>query len=262
MDGDLLARAAAACAWYNSLGLEVIEGSFCAFVVDKAHPTVWSSNHVAGVTASTPEQIEAVLAQTALQLAHCSDYLVATDCFTPQAFVARLLQDGYRELTPVVQMALSGDLAPIRPSPAQVRPVRSEDDWRTLHALVEADHREGARTDGVMNAAVTRGTVEGYRKKAGPCQFFLAEVDGRPCAFGAAIVCPNGLGIVEDLFTLPEHRRRGVCSALIAHCVSYARADGPRTMLIGARETDAPKRLYARLGFAPLFVARDFVKAV
>lgn len=262
MDGDLMARAAAACAWYNSLGHTLTQGPFCAFVVDPEHPTVWSSNHVAGVTASTPEQIESVLAQMDQQLAHCSHHYVATDCLTPPAFVARLLLDDYRELTPVVQMALEGDLSPIRPSPAQVRPVRSEEDWRTLHALVEADHREGARTDGVMDAAVTRGIVDGYRKKAGPCQFFLAEVDGRPCAFGSAIVCPNGLGIVEDLFTLPEYRRRGICSALIAQCVNHARADGRRTMLIGARATDAPKHLYARLGFAPLFVARDFVKAV
>lgn len=262
MDGDLLARATTACAWYNSFGHTVVEGVNCAFVVDPEHPTVWSSNHAFGVTASTPEQIDGVLAQTAQQLAHCSHHVVATDCFTPPAFIARLLLDDYRELTPVVQMVLEAGFAPSRPSPAHIRPVRSDDDWRTLHALVEADHREGARTDGVMDAAVTRGIVDGYRRKAGPCQFFLAEVDGQACAFGVAVVCPNGLGVVEDLFTLPEYRRRGVCSALIAHCVDHARAAGAGPLLIGARATDAPKRLYTRLGFAPLFVARDFVKAL
>ena len=262
MDGDLLARATTACAWYNSFGHTVVEAANCAFVVDPEHPTVWSSNHAFGVTASTPEQIDGVLAQTAQQLAHCSHHVVATDCFTPPAFIARLLLDDFRELTPVVQMALQAGLAPVRSSLAHIRPVQSEEDWPTLYALVEADHREGARTDGVMDAAVTRGIVDGYRKKAGPCQFFLAEMEGRPCAFGAAIVCPNGLGVVEDLFTLPQYRRRGACSALIARCVDHARAAGAGPMLIGARATDGPKHLYARLGFAPLFVARDFVKAV
>ena len=261
MDADLLARAAAACAWYSALGHTVVRTPFCAVVVDQDHPTVWSSNHVAEITAVTPVQIDAVLAEMTLRLAHCAHHVVATDCFTPPTFVARLLLDGYDALTPVVQMVLQGDLAPTRPSPARICPVLSDEDWRTLHVLVEADHLEGARTAGALDADVTRGIVDGYRRKAGPCQFFLASVDGQPRAYGSAVVCPEGIGMVEDLFTLPEHRRQGLCSALIAHCVEYARAAGCGPMLIGARATDAPKRLYARLGFTPLFVARDFVKA-
>jgi GNAT superfamily N-acetyltransferase len=65
--------------------------------------------------------------------------------------------------------------------------------------------------------------------------------------------------MVEDLFTLPAARRRGLASAIIAHAVDYVRARGAAEVLIGAHVDDAPKRLYARLGFAPMCVTREYI---
>ena len=68
------------------------------------------------------------------------------------------------------------------------------------------------------------------------------------------------MGKVEDLFTVPEHRRQGVATALIAHAVADARARGAGPVLIGADPTDTPKAMYAAMGFAPVCAIRSCTK--
>ena len=64
-------------------------------------------------------------------------------------------------------------------------------------------------------------------------QFFLARVEGVDCAYGSAVVGPFAMGIVEDLFTLPGYRKRGLATAIVAHAIAHARALGMGPMLIG-----------------------------
>jgi GNAT superfamily N-acetyltransferase len=111
-----------------------------------------------------------------------------------------------------------------------------------------------------MPPEVTRGIVAGYRKKAPSYQFFLARVDGVDCAYGAGVLAPNRIGMVEDLFTLPAFRKRGIATALIAHAIAHVRHQGADQILIGALATAEPKRLYARLGFDPVCVTRQYIK--
>ena len=87
-------------------------------------------------------------------------------------------------------------------------------------------------------------------------------MDGQPVAYGAVAVAPGGVGMVEDVFTLPERRGRGVASAMIAAFVEDARRRGCDTVFIGALADEAAKRLYRRLGFAPVALARSWVKDV
>src|SRR5262249_13213156 len=143
------------------------------------------------------------------------------DPLTPPSFVARLALEEYEEMTPTIQMVLRGDVA-VRPHAATLHPVASAEDWRQLAALVLADHQEGARSHlGPLSDEVTRATVAGYRAKFPRAQFFLAAEGGRACAYGAGVVCDRGVGFVEDLFTLPSHRRRGIATALIATAVRH-----------------------------------------
>jgi GNAT superfamily N-acetyltransferase len=67
------------------------------------------------------------------------------------------------------------------------------------------------------------------------------------------------IGMVEDLFTLPTHRRRGIASAIIARAVADLRRRGAGPILIGAHAGEEPKRLYAGLGFAPLCITRQYI---
>jgi GNAT superfamily N-acetyltransferase len=114
----------------------------------------------------------------------------------------------------------------------------------------------------MLDEDITRGIVADYRAKSEVVQFFLAHVEGVACAYGSAVVSPFGMGIVEDLYTLPLYRKRGIASALVAHIVDYARARGVGPMLIGAVADAAPRRLYASMGFVPQCVTRQYLKEI
>lgn len=256
---DLVARVCAAHAWQRALGHEVVEHPFCRIVRDPAHPRVWDANHVSGIRAATPAAIDAVLQAADVQLAHCAHRLFVVDPLTPPAFAARLALADVRERTPTIQLVLRGELRRA-PRPLEARPVTREADWQAVARLLAADHAEGARSAGPMAAEVTTGLLAGYRRKAPAYQFYLARSDGEDCAYGAAVHCAAaGLGMVEDLFTLPAYRRRGIASALIARAVGDLRRAGVGPVLIGAHATEPPKRLYAALGFDPVCLTREYI---
>jgi GNAT superfamily N-acetyltransferase len=257
---DLVDRVCTAYAWQRALGHDTVRHPLCCMVRDRAHPEVWDANHVSQVRARTAAEIEQVLQQAEEVLGHCRHRLFVVDPLTPAAFVARLVLDEYRELEPTLQLVLEGQLQ-AQPRAIALRPVRSEEDWQSLHALLLQDHAEGARTQGEsVPAQVTQGMVAGYRKKAPAYQFFLAREDGVDCAYGAGVLCDNGLGMVEDLFTLPGFRRRGIATAVIAQAITHIRHQGAAPILIGTHPTEPPKRLYAALGFVPVCVTREYIK--
>lgn len=255
-----LTAVAEAYAWHRSLGNECIQADHCQLVINRAHPSVWSSNHVSRVRAETEADIRAVFEVMEEAFAHCRHRFVATNCYTPPQFLAHLAMKDYRELTPTVQMVLAGSMAPITAPQLNLRTVESDQDWQAIARLVRADHQEGARSHHVaLSDEVSMGIVEGFRKKSGPCTLYLASIDGEECAYGMAVRCPNGLGMVEDLYTLPAYRGRGIASGVIRHCVDVLRKDGHQTVFLGAHVTERPKHLYHKLGFKPLMLTREYV---
>ncbi len=168
--------------------------------------------------------------------AHCEHRMVMTDGLTPDAVVARLLADGFRELDATIQMALTGELAEVAGPPLDFAPVEDEAAWAELYRLMRADHEEGRRTNHmIVPEKVTRGMISNLRRKAGPMTFYLAALAGRPVAYGAKVECPNGLGMIEDIFTLPAARNKGIASALIAHLLGRLRTKAPaRPVFLGA----------------------------
>ena len=91
-------------------------------------------------------------------------------------------------------------------------------------------------------------------------QFFLAWAAGEPVAFFSSWAGVDGVGMVEDLFTLPSHRNQGIARALIHHCVADARAKGAGPVLIGSFPDDTPKDLYKAMGFEPTCLTRNWLK--
>ena len=257
---DIVETVCTAYAWQRALGHHTVQEPLCRIVSDQAHPDVWDANHVSGVRASTTADIEQVLRCADEALAHCHHRLFVVDPLTPPAFVARLALDDYQELTPTIQLVLQGPLH-ANPRDIDLRPVTTEADWQSLYTLVRYDHTEGARTQvQSISEEVTRGIVASYRKKAPTYQFFLARADGVDCAYGAGVLCANGMGMVEDLFTLPSFRKRGIATAMIAQAITYVRNQGAEQILIGALATEPPKRLYASLGFSPVCMTREYIK--
>jgi GNAT superfamily N-acetyltransferase len=194
-------------------------------------------------------------------LAHSEWRVVHTDAFTPDAFLARLALEGYAERPLTIQMALEGEVTD-RGAAIELHAVATDADWDDLLQLAIADHTEGRRTgDLELSHAVSAGLVAGYRAKSHAFPYFLVIKDGAPVAYGAFGVAPNGVGMIEDLFTLPAFRRQGIATGVIVTFVDRMRQRDCRTLFLGALAEEAPKDLYARLGFQPVGLARAWVRA-
>ncbi len=246
--------------WCEALGHQVVRSRHGLIVSDPAHSHLWAANHMSGVRASSPDEIEDALADLDAAFAGSPYRVVDVDALTPPGFVARLPLEDFVEQPAVVLMTLEGPVA--AGAPAQrldIREVASAADWEDFRRLHRLDC---ARAGGPLSDEVVEGLFHGLRQKSGAGRFFLGCLDGRPCGYAAAITAPGGFGMVDEVFTLPAQRRRGVATAMIAHCVATLRADGAGVAFLTALASEHPKKLYARLGFRPAMLARRWVKTV
>lgn len=247
------------CRWHRALGRVVIHTGQARLVIDRAHPNVWDANCADTVTGATEGAIAGVLAAMDRYLGHGDWRVVHSDPFTPEPFMARLALDGFVEQPATIQMALCGDV-PAEPAD-DLHPVDDEDDWRALAELVARDHDEGRRTDGLkLSRAVTDGIVAGYRAKAPGFRFHLARVGGAAVAYGGMGIGPGRTGIIDDLFTLPSHRGRGIASGIIAAFARRMREEGCATVFLGALVGERARLLYAGLNFRPVMLTRRWVR--
>jgi GNAT superfamily N-acetyltransferase len=246
---------------YFELGNEVVAGEGVRWVRNPACAEIYDANHGSAVRAATPGQIDAVLADADERYADLAHRTYKVDPGTPSAFEARLLLDGY-EGESELQLLLTGDLR-ADPRPVDIRPVETPADWAIVARLTRRDHEEEAAKQHrpPYRPSVTTAMVATKRAKAPALQFFLArDDDGEDCGFFSSWPGIEGIGKVEDLFTAPEHRRKGIATALIAHAVADARARGADAVLIGADPTDTPKDMYAAMGFTPVCVLRSYTR--
>ncbi len=88
-------------------------------------------------------------------------------------------------------------------------------------------------------------------------RFFVATIGGSVAGF-TTLISLAGAGYVDNVVTLPEHRRRGVASATIADAVRASVARGDRPVFLLATEGSDAQRLYERLGFALRYRADGF----
>ena len=77
-------------------------------------------------------------------------------------------------------------------------------------------------------------------KWAAGVRYWLAHDGNEAAAFLASWPGGNGVGQIEDLFTHPKHRHRGLATALIAHCVADARGRGAGPVVIIADPSETP----------------------
>lgn len=259
---ELRAKVTEAYCWYRALGNRASEGPHCRLVVDEQWPDIWVANHVQHPRAQTDAEIDVMFAAIERTFVHCDHRLIMADAFTPDALIARLLSDGYAELDATIQMVLDGPLARVDAPPMTIRRAEAEGDWTTLYGLMREDHGEGARSHHLDLAdEITLGLVRDIQRKAGASTMYLAELDGQAVAYAAGVDCANGLGLIEDVFTLPDYRGRGVASGLVAHAIGGLRMDDPRRpIFLGAHARQKAKHLYRGLGFVPLAVTREFLR--
>jgi GNAT superfamily N-acetyltransferase len=228
---------------------------------DRALSDIYEANFVARVRAQTPAEIASLLGELEEVFAGSDHRLVLWDPQTPAAFEAQLVLDGFRPHNELVMLALEGELRRRGPE-VSIRAAVSEADVRSLADMHWLDHQEEF-TLGFhppWDRAVTERFAAAKRQKAPDVRYFIADIDGVDCGFFSAWGGVDGVGQVEDLFTRPEFRGRGIGTALVAHCVDDARAHGAEVVLVAPRADDTPKQMYLALGFRPLCVQRSYLK--
>jgi GNAT superfamily N-acetyltransferase len=239
-----------------ALGHDVFTADGATFVRNMKYPRIYDANHVANVTAATPNEIERLLRRVETEFAHCTYREFHVDYRTPPALEARLLFDGY-QLGHSLVMLLEGDLSSA-PKPCDIRPLDSDATWDAFFALHQMDWNEyTARTGIGGDETVGTDMARTQRLKSPPVRYWLAYADGEPRGYLNAWEGIDGVGQIENLFVQAEYRHRGLTTALIHHCVADARAHGAGPVVIVADASDTPKRMYATMGFRPVAVKRD-----
>ena len=106
---------------------------------------------------------------------------------------------------------------------------------------------------------VARLFLEIYFAPNGPrCRGYFAYVGDRPVAWSFLVYLDAPFVLLGGAGTLPEHRGRGLYTALVARRLADARADARTAAVIQAdRETSAP--ICAKLGFRELCGLELFV---
>jgi GNAT superfamily N-acetyltransferase len=89
---------------------------------------------------------------------------------------------------------------------------------------------------------------------------WFAVRDGDALVAMCRLISRGAVGQVEDVSTLPAFRNRGYARAVVSAAVTASRDAGHALTFIIADEDDWPRRLYAKLGFAPVGTTSRFRK--
>jgi GNAT superfamily N-acetyltransferase len=258
---DLARRALAVNQANLVLGHETFVADGATFVRDTEYPRLYVANHVANVTASTPDEIERLLARVETEFAHCVHRRFHTDFMTPPTFEARLQLDGFSVSHSLVSL-LDGELRG-EAKPCEIRPVDNDAAYAAFFSLNQSDWAElVARTGISADESIGHNLARVLVTKSPPVRFWLAYADGEARGYFNSWEGFEGVGQVEKLFVQPEYRHRGIATALIHHCVADARAHGAGPVVIVADASDTPKQMYAAMGFRPVAIKREYLKVV
>jgi GNAT superfamily N-acetyltransferase len=241
------------------LGHERFEADGALFVRNRQLPDIWEANHVTAVTAASPAEIERLLARVECEYAGFGHRRFDLDGTTPPELEARLLLDGY-QVREFLVMLLEGELERRAGPPVDIRPCAGAEAWEAFRSLALENWRESARRHArPPDDGVGERLALSHRRRSPPARCWLAWVDGAPRGYLTSWEGVDGVGQVEDLFVHPAARRRGLAAALIQHGVAACRAAGAGPVAIVAEAADTPKAAYARLGFRPVAVSREYL---
>ena len=138
----------------------------------------------------------------------------------------------------------------------RLRPARAEDREFLLRVYASTREEELRLVDwsDEQKTAFVRQQFEAqdayYRKHYDPASFEVIEVKGEPVGRLYVARWEDEIRIV-DIALLPEHRGRGVGTALLRELLDEAATERKR-LSIHVEVNNPARRLYARLGFAPV----------
>jgi GNAT superfamily N-acetyltransferase len=82
-------------------------------------------------------------------------------------------------------------------------------------------------------------------------RYYLGLLSGEPVA-NVMTVESGGVGILGHVFTQPEHRRKGICRAIMGRVMEDFRGRGGQVLLLGTGYESAPYWIYHAFGFRSL----------
>jgi GNAT superfamily N-acetyltransferase len=92
-----------------------------------------------------------------------------------------------------------------------------------------------------------------------PTRAFAHFEQGRPLAY-ALLIDGGRDGMLEDVYTTPAARGRGIATGVIAAVLHAARAERHEAVFVPTTADGPAQQLYERLGFAPLAVLHRFMR--
>ncbi len=241
-----------------ALGNEQFQAEGATFIRNRSIPEKYYANHVEQVTASSRDEIARLIDRVDVEFEASSHRCFYVDKSTPLEFEAWLVSESYERMDELV-MVLTGDLLSV-PKPHEIRHVESDADWHAYLGLVEVLEQEDAPPEGQRTAVQQEKFLASKREICPPVKYWMAYLDGEPKAFFSSWTASNGVGVVDDLFTHPDYRHRGLATALIHHSVSDCRKQGAGPVVIVADASDTPKHIYAAMGFRGLTTTYEYVK--
>lgn len=223
----------------EDLGVKGVRGR----ITDLSHPLA----NLVGMADIAPEDVDATLKMVRNRYSHGrKGYGWVTGPLTrPHDLGERLVASGLKKADELAGMALTDLAVPI----AVDRRIEVRE--ATLHEAQESSEMMGRAYDMPEEVArffnVLLAMTDSKVKNRG----YFAYVDGRPEPVGWSylVYLPDSpIVLLGGAATLPEHRGRGIYSALVAKRLADARADGRTAAVIQAvRSTSAP--IAAKLGF-------------
>jgi ribosomal protein S18 acetylase RimI-like enzyme len=98
-------------------------------------------------------------------------------------------------------------------------------------------------------------------RAAGGARSFAVRTGGEVVSY-CHLFSDGAVFQVEDVATLPTHRRRGHASAVVWGAARAARAAGAELVFLMAHEDEPAKDIYRRLGFEPVGATVEAIRAV
>jgi ribosomal protein S18 acetylase RimI-like enzyme len=229
----------------------VCEERYGALLIrDDRCPNVYDANHVRRILSADAE-VSLLLEEAERVFAdrHYRSFRLDARVAAPR-LESQLALRGYQPSAEIL-MTLAGDVRG-RAASVRIAPLEGEDAWLAWRYVKQQDTRAP------WFATIGDEWVAYVRRKTPAVRYFGA-FDGADLLGSFSVFLHDGVGYLEDLLVAPAARRRGVATALVAHCAHDARRRGAQLLFLPAAADDTPKAMYAAMGFTAIGIAWNWL---